>query len=708
MTGSTQPSVKVLRQLSSDAQSEAFLAQVGGFPAPMVVRLVKPELAQDTARMNRFIADAQLLANVSSPALLQVRSAGRMNDGRVYVLTEFAEGESLAGKSQLQLEAFVDLGERLAEALKALHDSGVVLGALTAQQILLTGAGPKLDPSLASLTRAPGATAATDVQALARLLQAYAGPATEKNPFEGVRQGLSGAHTANDLLSAFGAARERWGGDTRVSAKAAVKQTEPSSKVPEPDLTGQRLGMYELHHLLGEGAMGRVYLGKHTRIGREAAIKVLKAEHAREKDLVQRFIQEATAVSAIKNEHIVEVHDFGEEVAADGSPRVYCVMEVLHGQSLAAEITRGQMSVQRACRIIQQVARALGAAHALGVVHRDVKPENIFLHQRDGDADYVKVLDFGVAKLLKPLANLATSSTQAGVIIGTPDYMAPEQALGISTDLRTDLYAVGLVLYELLAGHGPFRGETFGQLLVEITTTPPPPLPARTQAGEVMPPRVAEIVARCLQKKPEDRWKDAAELCAALEPFVHTGNTVPNLAMVRPLPPRSPLPWVAAAIAVGVLGAAAWFVARPAPVAPLPAPVVVAVAQPPVVPPEPVVAPVPAPVVEPAPAPAPAPAVRIPARLTGKDVARVFSGSQAKLRRCLQEHRKLLPSKEGQLMLTFTVLASGAVSQARVSTPGIEPVITTCVVARLKDLKFPRALEPNVTFELPLAYVFKD
>ena len=527
----TSSSLKVLRQLGSDAHSEAFLAQVRGFDSPMVVRVVKPELAQDVDRMNRFIAEARLLTEVSSPALLQVRSAGRMKDGRVYVLTEFAEGEPLANRPALQLEALVELGAPLCEALRTLHDAGLVLGALTAHEILLTPTGPKLDASLAPLSRAPGATAATDVRALASLLQSLAGPASDQNPFDSaVRRGITEATTAAELLTAFELVRQRWSGDTRVSAKpqhTANDAVVESVSLEEPDLSGQTLGPYELHRILGEGAMGRVYLGKHNRIGREAAIKVLKAEHARHKDLVQRFIQEATAVNAIKNDHIVEVHDFGEELTADGTSRVYCVMEVLHGRALSDEMGRGPITVQRACRITQQVTKALGAAHALGVVHRDVKPENIYLHERDGDTDYVKVLDFGVAKLLKPLASLPTSSTQAGIVIGTPEYMAPEQALGISTDLRVDLYAVGLVLYEMLAGQQPFQGNTFGKLVVEITTKAPPPLPPRTLGGEVIHRRLGDVIFKCLAKKPEDRWNDAAELAAALEPFVHTGSTMP-------------------------------------------------------------------------------------------------------------------------------------------------------------------------------------
>src|SRR5262245_22878404 len=178
--------------------------------------------------------------------------------------------------------------------------------------------------------------------------------------------------------------------------------------------------------------MGRVYLARHSRIGRQAAIKVLKMEHAQSRELVQRFIQEATAVNTIKNDHIVEIYDFGEEMLPDGNSRVYCVMELLEGIALSDEMWKAPLKVERAVRIAQQMARGLGAAHKVGVVHRDIKPDNIFLAKHGGD-DFVKVLDFGVAKLLEQIGDLPRASTTVGIVIGTPEYMAPEQAMGHAT-----------------------------------------------------------------------------------------------------------------------------------------------------------------------------------------------------------------------------------------------------------------------------------
>ncbi|MDP3238402.1 MAG: serine/threonine-protein kinase, partial [Myxococcales bacterium] len=180
--------------------------------------------------------------------------------------------------------------------------------------------------------------------------------------------------------------------DTTVSSGRGVVETM------DYDLTGTELGQWQLEKVLGEGAMGKVYLAKHQRIGRIAAVKVLKAEHAKNPDLVQRFIAEATAVNAIRNEHIVEVFDFGEQLQPDGSSLAYCVMELLEGSPLSA-VMEQHFTIARLARIGVQLSKALASAHHIGVVHRDVKPENLYLHRRGDDAEFLKVLDFGIAKL---------------------------------------------------------------------------------------------------------------------------------------------------------------------------------------------------------------------------------------------------------------------------------------------------------------------
>jgi eukaryotic-like serine/threonine-protein kinase len=273
---------------------------------------------------------------------------------------------------------------------------------------------------------------------------------------------------------------------------------------------GQTLGSFELVALLGKGAMGRVFRARHVRLGREVAIKVLNSEFVARPDVVQRFFREARVVNDIDHEHIVEVTDFVE------SPGLaYLVMELLDGQSLRELMKqkgRKYPPLRRVLGIMAQLCDALEAAHDKGVVHRDLKPDNVFVAERGG-SDFVKVLDFGVAKLRDSVDDMETS---AGVILGTPLYMSPEQALGRGIDRRADVWSAGVVLYELLAGAVPFTAPSFVELAMRIREQPPKPLPARTPRRERIPPWLAAVVMRCLEKHPEDRYRSMAALGDAL------------------------------------------------------------------------------------------------------------------------------------------------------------------------------------------------
>nr|QKW93824.1 serine/threonine protein kinase [Vitiosangium cumulatum] len=283
-----------------------------------------------------------------------------------------------------------------------------------------------------------------------------------------------------------------------------------SSAVERELQEGDLLGSYQLERLLGEGSMGQVFQARHVRLGRQVALKVLRSVYAHDSGFVQRFFQEARAVNQINHEHIVEIFDFVED---SPNGHVYCVMELLRGQSLSVLMKEEQLTMMRIRRILVQVCAALGAAHQLGVVHRDVKPDNLFVTHRSGQADFVKVLDFGVAKLLTPEA---TSGTLDGTIIGTPTYMSPEQAASLPVDHRADIYAVGTVLYELLRGQPPFVASSFGQLMVKILTEAPPPLPTHTPAGEPIPQDLAQLALRCMAKEPADRPQQLSEVISTL------------------------------------------------------------------------------------------------------------------------------------------------------------------------------------------------
>ncbi len=282
-------------------------------------------------------------------------------------------------------------------------------------------------------------------------------------------------------------------------AAPPISDTVQSNR-PPPSATEERagevLGAYELVRRLGSGGMGDVYLGRHVRLGREVAVKILKPEFASQADIVQRFFQEAKVVNEINHPHIVEIHDFVEEPGRG----VYCVMELLQGHALVDVLAQqGSLPVQRAANLFAQVCDALEAAHRRGVVHRDVKPDNIFVSAGPDGRDFVRVLDFGIARRLTP----GHSRTEVGAVLGTPYYMAPEQAAGRPVDARADVYSVGVALFEALTGTAP---QNLGN---------PAPL-RQTRSGEVVPEPLAVLLQRCLKLDPSMRPGSAAEVRDAL------------------------------------------------------------------------------------------------------------------------------------------------------------------------------------------------
>ncbi|HEV8321578.1 MAG TPA: serine/threonine-protein kinase [Myxococcota bacterium] len=290
---------------------------------------------------------------------------------------------------------------------------------------------------------------------------------------------------------------------------ASDSHKAPPAAAKEPgDLVGQVVGNYRVLDYLGSGGMGAVYLAEHSRIGQAVALKVLHLDLASDAKQVRRFEDEARAAARAGHRNIVQVFDFGE--LPDG--RSYFVMERLKGRSLAALVAGGGMlPVVQALTITREIALALGAAHRSGVVHRDLKPDNVFLVDEDGDTVSVKVLDFGIAKLQRDPGRKGL--TEAGLVFGTPQYMSPEQASG-SGDLdgRADLYSLGVVLYEMLAGTVPFKGQPGEVLARHILKEPPDPRERRAD----LPDAVAEFVLRCLRKVPAERFANAEELVAEL------------------------------------------------------------------------------------------------------------------------------------------------------------------------------------------------
>jgi serine/threonine protein kinase len=293
--------------------------------------------------------------------------------------------------------------------------------------------------------------------------------------------------------------------------------------MPHGTLTSERharVGSYELVRLLGEGSMGRVYEARHLKLGRTVAIKMVRPEQAHEAELVRRFFQEARTINRIDHPHIVEIHDFVEDTDEKGRPRAYCVMEHLNGETLAELVRKTPLTVERIARILDQVCRALTAAHAIGVIHRDVKPENIFILKGEDGRDVAKVLDFGVAKLVRPDPAIGLGRTFEGALVGTPRYMSPEQAASLDVDYRTDIYGIGCLVYEMLTGRPPFIGDAFGPLVARILTQVPEPPGPFTAAGEPTPPELQSLAMECLEKEPTLRPASVEEIRERVKSFI--------------------------------------------------------------------------------------------------------------------------------------------------------------------------------------------
>jgi len=275
--------------------------------------------------------------------------------------------------------------------------------------------------------------------------------------------------------------------------------------------SGTKLGEYEVKSLLGSGGMGEVYRARDSRLGREVAIKVLPSFLSTDSDRLRRFEQEARAAAALNHPNILAVFQMG---TYQGAP--YLVSELLEGETLREQIKRGRLPIRKAIDYGVQIARGLAAAHEKGIVHRDLKPENLFV-TKDGR---VKILDFGLAKLTQPQSGsdnsalTLTKATEAGMVMGTVGYMAPEQVRGETADHRADIFAFGAILYEMLAGKRAFQKPTSAETMTAILNEDPPGI---SQVTANPPPALQRVVHRCLEKNPEQRFQSASDLAFALD-----------------------------------------------------------------------------------------------------------------------------------------------------------------------------------------------
>src|SRR5437763_13486190 len=292
-------------------------------------------------------------------------------------------------------------------------------------------------------------------------------------------------------------------------------------------MIGETISHYRIIKKLGEGGMGVVYLAEDVLLQRRVAIKTLNSKRGSgDQHFRARFLREARAISALSHQHIANIYDYGE--TTEGQP--YIVMELVEGKTLVDLMRDESLTIPRSIEIVKQVAEALSEAHHRGIVHRDIKPSNIALTDRG----IVKVLDFGLAKhVVAPSAPLeaaaAHTQTREGVVVGTPMYLSPEQALALDIDARSDLFSLGSVLYECIAGRPAFVGKSDIDICAKVIRDDPPP-PSEFNAN--IPPELERITLKALAKKPEERWQSAADFLVDLgqvaQTLSHSQDTAPS------------------------------------------------------------------------------------------------------------------------------------------------------------------------------------
>jgi serine/threonine protein kinase len=310
----------------------------------------------------------------------------------------------------------------------------------------------------------------------------------------------------------------------RFHERASLCPIDGAALISLPDpLVGRVIQeRYLIEELIGSGGMGSVYRGSHQLLGRRVALKFLTPKLAQDESSRTRFLREARAVNRVQHEHIIDVSDVGETEDS----LVYMVMEHLVGRTLADDIADGPISLPRVCHVGSQLALALARAHELEVVHRDVKPGNVFLIQKGGDADFVKLLDFGLAR-----AKDDVSITKSNLLFGTPEYMAPEQASGALVGAKADLYAFGCVLFEMVTGRLPFEGAPTGLIYKHVYEQPPKPRSFRPETPEALDSLILRLLHKDQARRPASGYEVADELmrCASTLPKVSARPRLPNI-----------------------------------------------------------------------------------------------------------------------------------------------------------------------------------
>jgi serine/threonine protein kinase len=481
------------------------------------------------------------------------------------------------------------------------------------------------------------------------------------------------------------------------------------------DRIGTILGdRYRILELIGRGGMGDVYRAEHVRIGKIVAVKVIAEQHRGNQFVIDRFLQEARTASMIRNEHVVDITDFGE--TPDGS--AFFAMEFLEGEDLEATLGRERrIAWPRARDIVLQICTALSAAHACGVVHRDVKPANCFIGRDRHGHDVVRMVDFGIAKVFSEGAR-----THTGAIFGTPAYMAPEQARGLAPDARADVYAVGIVLYELLTGRVPFDGESFMGVLTAHILDPVPSM-QHVAPDLVVAPALEAVVLAALQKDRDRRCASVEELARMLsgigDDAVAARRSTELVGQRRPTTRVTGFALAATAAAWILVGV--WLATEttddetvatrsppamdPSPVEPpsrLPTDVLPGVeASPRAVEPQLVPAakmPSPAKPRVDRPKRTPAASARVPRKLEGAQIQSVLARAAAKIERCFATSGGWTGMK---VPVEATIAATGTVASVTMHGPDARTPVGRCLHAVVASLRFPEAAT-KTSFRVPL------
>jgi serine/threonine-protein kinase len=547
---------RIERLLGEGGMGRVFAARQLGLERPVALKVLRPELARDATALHRFRREARLVASLASEHVVRVHDLGELRSGEPYLVMELLEGEDLGhvvARGPIPAERAIGFIVSACEALAEAHWLGIVHRDIKPSNLFLTRKGSikVLDFGLAKLAiRAPGTTAMTadgvllgspcymapeqitearnvdaraDVWSLgATLYHLVSG----KPPFSGATLDrifasiIAGQRPSLDgLPPAIASVISRCLAREAHERYLSVTELEGALRQPLPSLE-----RYEILERIGQGGHGTVYRARQRAAGphgREVALKVLRADATR---LRERFAREAAIVEKLEHPNTVRLFESGH--APDGVP--YMVFELVRGRTLAAEIAKGPMAPARVARIASQVLKALMEAHQHGIVHRDVKPENVLLVDHAGEPDFVKLLDFGVAvdgaASERPASGPGQSSlTTTGQVIGTPRYMSPEQVTGAPIDPRTDLYALGLVMAEALGGTPVMQGDSAMAVCMQHASAAPVPLSSLVTSGPLGP-----IIVRATAKAPHARFGSAREML----------DTISAGASVAPPPPQ--------------------------------------------------------------------------------------------------------------------------------------------------------------------------